>query len=937
MRLRTSLILVCAMMAAAVVAEQRATGGPPASITVDYPADGSIFPPDFAAPTFLWRDTDADAASWQIDVAFAAGPGIHVKSAGPRLAIGEIDPRAVAPTNELPKLTPEQAAAHTWKPDAGIWAAIKSRSSEGAAQLTITGFRSGDPERAVSSGSVTIRTSKDPVSAPIFYRDVPLMPSPSEKGVIKPLAPSAIPLIAWRLRNVSEPRSRVVLEGMHTCANCHSFSADGKTLGMDLDGPQNDKGLYALADIQPQTTIADRDVVAWSSFRGKVEGDLRVGFMSRVSPDGQFVVTTIKPAGSDRQQLYYVANFLDYRFLQVFYPTRGVLVWYNRATRQLRPLPGADDPRYVHANADWSPDGKYLVFARAEARDAYPEGRKLAEHSGDPNETPIQYDLYRIPFNGGKGGRPEPIAGASHNGMSNSFPKVSPDGRWIVFVQCRNGLLMRPDSQLYIVPAEGGQAQRMRSNTPLMNSWHSFSPNGRWLVFSSKSRSPYTQMFLTHLDEMGNDSPPILIEDATAANRAVNIPEFVNIPPDGLLKIDAPATEFYRLSDLAMELAGKGRYAAAIAEWTKAMEMDPEDARANNNFGSTLVQAGKLDEAIVHYEKALKGAPEFAEAHDNLGVALARKGRLDEAMAQYRAALTLNPETFEAHNHLGRALAEKGRLDEATAHYQKALELNPNFADAHNNLGIVLAKAGRPEAAIAHYQEALKAEPQFAEAHTNLGIALMEEGRPGEAIPHLEAAINLHPDSAEAQTNLGAALLWEGRLDEAVAHLERALKADPGSVEAGDFLGNALAAQGRIADAVARWRNVLRLEPNRLSVLNQTAWVLATNPDVSVRNASEAVEFAERAVALSGGREPRTLATLAAADAESRRFSKAIDTVTRALDLATEQGNTQLSATLKAMLGLYQANSPLRARPLPMPLPWRSRQDGSAAPPEPRQ
>ena len=124
-------------------------------------------------------------------------------------------------------------------------------------------------------------------------------------------------------------------------------------------------------------------------------------------------------------------------------------------------------------------------------------------------------------------------------------------------MQCRNGQLMRPDSQLYIVPATGGQARRMRCNTPLMNSWHSFSPNGRWMVFSFKSRSPYTQMFLTHLDEEGNDSPAILIENATAANRAVNIPEFVNIPPDGLLKIDVPAAEFYRLFDSALGLARK--------------------------------------------------------------------------------------------------------------------------------------------------------------------------------------------------------------------------------------------------------------------------------------------------------------------------------------------------------------------------------------------
>ena len=161
---------------------------------------------------------------------------------------------------------------------------------------------------------------------------------------------------------------------------------------------------------------------------------------------------------------------------------------YNRATGRREPLPGADDPRYVQTDGVWSPDGKFIVFARAEARDPYVDGQELPAHANDPNEVQIQYNLYRIPFNSGKGGRPEPILGASSNGMSNNFPKVSPDGRWIVFVKCRNGQLMRPDSQLYIVPVNGGVARRMRCNTSLMNSWHSFSPNGRWLVFSSKSR-----------------------------------------------------------------------------------------------------------------------------------------------------------------------------------------------------------------------------------------------------------------------------------------------------------------------------------------------------------------------------------------------------------------------------------------------------------------
>ena len=97
---------------------------------------------------------------------------------------------------------------------------------------------------------------------------------------------------------------------------------------------------------------------------------------------------------------------------------------------------------------------------------------------------------------------------------------------------------MRPDSQLYIIPAAGGTARRLRANTRLMNSWHSWSPNGRWLVFSSKARSPYTQMYLTHIDEQGNSSPAILIDNATASNRAVNIPEFVNINPDGIDQIE---------------------------------------------------------------------------------------------------------------------------------------------------------------------------------------------------------------------------------------------------------------------------------------------------------------------------------------------------------------------------------------------------------------
>jgi hypothetical protein len=503
-------------------------------ISIDYPEEGSIFPPGITPPAFIWRD--AAGSSWAIDITFGDGaPPMHVVTKGERMKIGPIDPMTVADSNKPPALTPQQAAAWTWTPDAAMWAEIQKRSAVHAATFAVTGFRDGKETSAAawSFGKVAFTTSKDEVGAPIFYRDVPLMPTAGLNGVVAPLAPTAIPLIHWRLRDIRKPESRILINSMPTCGNCHSFSADGKTFGMDIDGPANDKGLYAVVPVSKHIVINKQDMVHWNT-DGTV-GKVRVGFMSQVSPNGRYVVSTFAGPSVDRMiDSYYVTNFTDYRFLQVFYPTRGILEYYDRTTGLRHPLPGADDPKYVQTDGVWSPDGKWIIFARAVAVEPRPKGQLPALHALDENETKIQYDLYRIPFNDGKGGTPERIVGASENGMSNNFPKVSPDGKWIVFVQCKNGQLMRPDSRLYILPFAGGEARLMRANTRLMNSWHSFSPNGHWLVFSSKARSPYTQMYLTHMDGEGNSSPPILIDNATAANRAVNIPEFVNIDPDGI-------------------------------------------------------------------------------------------------------------------------------------------------------------------------------------------------------------------------------------------------------------------------------------------------------------------------------------------------------------------------------------------------------------------
>jgi hypothetical protein len=171
-------------------------GAPSArTIAIDYPEPDSIFPPEITAPTFLFRDEAA--AAWQIEVRFADGaPPLRSASRGDRVRIGPIDPECVAPTNEPPRLTAAQAASRTWTPDPAAWDRIKRHSVESPAEILITGL-AGEPRRAVSRGRVAIRTSKDPAGAPVFYRDVPLMPTETEKGQIQPLASTALPLVAW--------------------------------------------------------------------------------------------------------------------------------------------------------------------------------------------------------------------------------------------------------------------------------------------------------------------------------------------------------------------------------------------------------------------------------------------------------------------------------------------------------------------------------------------------------------------------------------------------------------------------------------------------------------------------------------------------------------------------------------------------------------------
>ena len=94
--------------------------------------------------------------------------------------------------------------------------------------------------------------------------------------------------------------------------------------------------------------------------------------------------------------------------------------------------------------------------------------------------------------------------------------------------------------------------------------------------------------------------------------------------PGGLEKIDAPATEFYRLFDISAQLADKKQLDAAVLAWNKALVVAPGAPRGHNNLDSALAEAGRVDEALPEFEESVELNPDSDAAGVNLGNARAQ-------------------------------------------------------------------------------------------------------------------------------------------------------------------------------------------------------------------------------------------------------------------------------------------------------------------------
>ena len=194
--------------------------------------------------------------------------------------------------------------------------------------------------------------------------------------------------------------------------------------------------------------------------------------------------------------------------------------------------------------------------------------------------------------------------------------------------------------------------------------------------------------------------------------------------------------------------------------------------------------------------------------------------------------------------------------------------------------------SGQLDEAIAEFQKELEIQPESVEAQNNLGSALEQRGAFDDAVVCFRRAIQLDPHRTKLHYNLATVFLKQGQFDQAIPYLEKELQINPASAEAHNDLGIALSQKGQIEEAIGQWQKTLELQPHNLGACCNLVWVFSTFPDDAIRSGAKAVALGERALELSGQKDPRIYRLLAAAYAENQQFDKAIETARRGSDLA---------------------------------------------------
>ncbi|MBI4785495.1 MAG: tetratricopeptide repeat protein [Chloroflexi bacterium] len=169
----------------------------------------------------------------------------------------------------------------------------------------------------------------------------------------------------------------------------------------------------------------------------------------------------------------------------------------------------------------------------------------------------------------------------------------------------------------------------------------------------------------------------------------------------------------------------------------------------HTTMGIQYAKEGKLDQAIAEFKKAIELDPTNPSYHRNLGSAYYAQGKFNDAVAAFEQAIKLNPRYGEAYGDLTAAYVGLGKFTQAVESGKKAIELAPKYPNAYNNLGQAYYGQGKLDEALAQFLNGAKVDATDANLHKNLGIVYRELGKYTQAITELETYQRFNPNASD--------------------------------------------------------------------------------------------------------------------------------------------------------------------------------------------
>ena len=201
-----------------------------------------------------------------------------------------------------------------------------------------------------------------------------------------------------------------------------------------------------------------------------------------------------------------------------------------------------------------------------------------------------------------------------------------------------------------------------------------------------------------------------------------NLDEAFALLPDGEAK--AAELKAWLLSVRGDVKSNMGDHKDAIADYDRAIELNPQDAIAYNSRGTAKDNMGNYEDAIADYDRAIEFDPKYAMAYGNRGNTKSKLGNYEDAVVDINRAIELNPQDATAYGNLGNTKLQMADYEGSIAAADRAIELNPQDARAYSIRGTVKTKTENFEGAIADYDRALEIDPKYTKAVHNRAITV---------------------------------------------------------------------------------------------------------------------------------------------------------------------------------------------------------------------